>query len=116
MLLTVPMPFKISILFPCDVSCCRNQTTLVPHSFSTSFEQTTLVHKGFDEVRRLGLMRETEGLVRAAATQETGMLVVDSVVPAGPAHGALETGDVLVRLEGQVSLATFCVVEVRKYA
>lgn len=64
--------------------------------------QTTLVHKGFDEVRRLGLGRETEGLVRASAKQETGMLVVDSVVPAGPAHGQLETGDVLVRVEGQV--------------
>ncbi|GAQ82286.1 hypothetical protein KFL_001060190 [Klebsormidium nitens] len=64
--------------------------------------QTTLVHKGFDEVRRLGLGRETEGLVRASAKQETGMLVVDSVVPAGPAHGQLETGDVLVRVEGQI--------------
>jgi hypothetical protein len=30
------------------------------------------------------------------------MLVVESVVPGGPADGVLEPGDVLVRLQGQV--------------
>lgn len=31
------------------------------------------------------------------------MLVVESVVPGGPADGVLEPGDVLIRLQGQVS-------------
>ena len=30
------------------------------------------------------------------------MLVVDSVIPGGPADGLLEPGDVLVRIQGQV--------------
>ncbi|KAI7749040.1 hypothetical protein M8C21_009946, partial [Ambrosia artemisiifolia] len=65
--------------------------------------QATFVHKGFDETRRLGLQSETEQLVRhASPLSETGMLVVDSVVPGGPAYGHLEPGDVLVRMNGEV--------------
>ncbi|CAI9282702.1 unnamed protein product [Lactuca saligna] len=66
--------------------------------------QTTFVHKGFDETRRLGLQTETEQLVRhASPLSETGMLVVDSVVPGGPAYNHLEPGDVLVRMNGEVT-------------
>ncbi|KHF98377.1 Protease Do-like 7 [Gossypium arboreum] len=61
--------------------------------------QTTFLHKGFDEIRRLGLQSETEQMARHASAQgETGMLVVDSVVPGGPARNHLEPGDVLVRV------------------
>ncbi|CAK9182064.1 unnamed protein product, partial [Ilex paraguariensis] len=63
----------------------------------------TFSHKGFDETRRLGLQIETEQTVRHASPPgETGMLVVDSVVPGGPAHKHLEPGDVLVRMNGEV--------------
>ncbi|KAK3012578.1 hypothetical protein RJ639_009727 [Escallonia herrerae] len=66
--------------------------------------QMTFLHKGFDETRRLGLQSGTEQLVRhASPLGETGMLVVDSVVPGGPAHNHLEPGDVLVRLNGEVT-------------
>ncbi|GAB4832400.1 Protease Do-like 7 [Ancistrocladus abbreviatus] len=65
--------------------------------------QVTFVHKGFDEIKRLGLQRDTEMMVRRASPlAETGMLVVDSVVPGGPSHKHLETGDVLVRVNGEV--------------
>ncbi|KDP22648.1 hypothetical protein JCGZ_02490 [Jatropha curcas] len=66
--------------------------------------QVTFLHKGFDEIRRLGLQSETEQMVRHASPPgETGMLVVDSVVPGGPAHTQLEPGDVLVRVNGEVT-------------
>ncbi|KAM0068090.1 putative htrA2 peptidase [Helianthus debilis subsp. tardiflorus] len=66
--------------------------------------QATFLHKGFDETRRLGLQSETEQLVRhASPLSETGMLVVDSVVPGGPAHKLLEPGDVLVRMNKEVT-------------
>ncbi|KAH9537158.1 hypothetical protein CY35_16G037600 [Sphagnum magellanicum] len=63
--------------------------------------QMTFSHKGFDEIRRLGLKRDTEKLIREASpTAETGMLVVESLVPGGPAHKLLEPGDVLLRANG----------------
>ncbi|XP_020414945.1 protease Do-like 7 isoform X1 [Prunus persica] len=65
--------------------------------------QVTFVHKGFDETRRLGLQSETEQLVRhASPLGETGMLVVENVVPGGPAYKCLEPGDVLVCMNGEV--------------
>ncbi|CAJ1865799.1 unnamed protein product [Sphenostylis stenocarpa] len=65
--------------------------------------QVTFLHKGFDETRRLGLKSETEQIVRQASPSgETGMLVVDSVVPGGPGYKHLEPGDVLVRVNGEV--------------
>ncbi|XP_078176967.1 degP protease 7 isoform X2 [Carex rostrata] len=65
--------------------------------------QVTFLHKGFDETRRLGLQNETEQTVRLVSPQsETGMLVVDSVVPGGPAHKHLQPGDILVRANGEV--------------
>ncbi|KAM3243230.1 hypothetical protein ACQJBY_055282 [Aegilops geniculata] len=64
--------------------------------------QMTFQHKGFEETRRLGLRNETEQMVRLVSPAgETGMLVVDSVVPEGPAHKHLEPGDVLVHINGE---------------
>lgn len=45
-------------------------------------------------------MRSFTGL---GGDQHTGMLVVDSVLPGGPADGALQPGDVLVRLAGSAA-------------
>ncbi|RWW10330.1 hypothetical protein GW17_00026131 [Ensete ventricosum] len=52
----------------------------------------TFVHKGFDETRRLGLQNETEKVCCNSLD-----------VPGGPAHKYLEPGDVLVRVNGDVS-------------
>ena len=76
--------------------------------------QATLVFKGFDECRRLGLSVEREASLRAAASgpggggaaadaasRGTGALAVEGVVPGGPACGVLEPGDVLLSVAGQ---------------
>lgn len=47
--------------------------------------QMTPVHKGFDEARRLRLQCEIEELARQTSPSETGILVIASVVPGGPA-------------------------------
>uniref|UniRef100_A0A8R7USP2 PDZ domain-containing protein n=1 Tax=Triticum urartu TaxID=4572 RepID=A0A8R7USP2_TRIUA len=65
--------------------------------------QVTFQHKGFEETRRLGLRNETEQGVRLVSPAgETGMLVVDSLVPDGPADKHLEPGDVLIRMNGEI--------------
>jgi S1-C subfamily serine protease len=45
-----------------------------------------------------------------SSADETGMLVVDSVVPGGPANNHLELGDILIRLNGKV-VTQFLILE-----
>lgn len=62
--------------------------------------QTIFKYKAFDELRRLGLTPEAETQARAAFPEETGMLVVDQVLPEGPGCGQLEPGDILLGIGG----------------
>jgi S1-C subfamily serine protease len=64
--------------------------------------QTEFVHKPFAELRRLGLTRDTEARVREAYPQQTGLLVVEQVLPESPASLALEPGDILVEVDGKL--------------
>jgi len=64
--------------------------------------QTVFRHCPYDEVHRLGLLRATESLVRSTLVSETGMLVVDQVIPGGPALDLLEPGDVLIKINSQL--------------
>jgi S1-C subfamily serine protease len=58
-------------------------------------------HQPFDELRRLGLRQGTEAAIRQGFPDQTGMLVVDQVIPGSAAAGALQVGDILVKLRGE---------------
>lgn len=64
--------------------------------------QTQWLIKPFDECRRLGLTAEHEAAIRKGFPKETGLLVADIVLPQGPADGALEEGDVLIKINGEI--------------
>ncbi len=62
--------------------------------------QTTFQSKAYDELLRLGLTAESERLARLSFPEQTGMLVVDQVIPDSPAAGKLAPGDILLRVGG----------------
>ncbi|MDX1443110.1 MAG: PDZ domain-containing protein, partial [Gammaproteobacteria bacterium] len=64
--------------------------------------ETTFVHRPFDELQRLGLQEKTEARIRRRNDTETGMLVVGQVQPGGAAADALEPGDILVSINGEL--------------
>ena len=72
--------------------------------------QTIFKYTPFDEVRRLGLNSETEGLVRETFEDGTGMLVVSHVLPQGPADGILQVGDIVTHVDGEL-ITTFIPLE-----
>ena len=64
--------------------------------------QTTFRHKPYDELKRLGLTEASESAARAAFPDQTGMLVVDQVIPSSTADGKLEVGDIVIRVNGDL--------------
>ncbi len=71
-------------------------------SVSRGASQVVFKYTPYDELRRLGLNEKTEEAARKAFPALTGMLVVNEVLPGGPADGTLQPGDVLVRVNGKL--------------
>jgi S1-C subfamily serine protease len=68
--------------------------------------QTVFQHQYYDELERLGLPVGTEADLRKQYPDATGLLVVDQVMPDGPADLFLQPGDVLLRVDGK-AISTF---------
>ena len=68
--------------------------------------ETVFDHEYYDELERLGLSAEMEADLRKNFPDATGMLVVNQVLPAGPADGLLQPGDILMSVDGH-TLSTF---------
>ena len=64
--------------------------------------QTMFESKPFDELKRLGLTDASERAVRSAFPKQTGMLVIEQVIPMSPATGKLQPGDILIRVNGEL--------------
>ena len=60
-----------------------------------------LNYSPYDELERLGLGLATETAVRKQFPQQTGMLVVASVLPGTPSALTLQPGDILLRVNGR---------------
>jgi S1-C subfamily serine protease len=63
--------------------------------------QASFRYTPYDELRRLGLSDAAEAAARRAFPANVGMLVVERLVPGGPAADALRPGDILVALDGR---------------
>lgn len=64
--------------------------------------QTEFEYLPYNEVRRLGLKAHIEEKVRIKFPEETGMLVVRSLLPKGPADNLLVPGDIIIGCNGKM--------------
>ena len=63
--------------------------------------QAVFQHEYYDELERLGLPASTEADLRKQQPDATGLLVVDQVLPDGPADLWLQPGDILLTVDGK---------------
>ncbi|RCI03237.1 serine protease [Rhizopus stolonifer] len=64
--------------------------------------QTEFEYLPYNEIRRLGLKAKVEEKIRSKFPEETGMLIVRTVLPQGPADNLLVPGDILIGCNGKM--------------
>ncbi|KAH7140862.1 trypsin-like cysteine/serine peptidase domain-containing protein [Dactylonectria macrodidyma] len=65
--------------------------------------QCRFLLKPYDECRRLGLTPDLEAKVRELRPEGTSMLVVQTVLPEGPADEKLKVGDILIEINAELA-------------
>ncbi|KAJ3314072.1 hypothetical protein HDV04_001103 [Boothiomyces sp. JEL0838] len=73
--------------------------------------QTIFQHSPYDELKRLGLDFETESFLRKEYPDITGMMAVKLILPKGPADGLLQSGDILLKINGAIITDFFAIEE-----
>ncbi|KAJ3323553.1 serine protease [Boothiomyces sp. JEL0866] len=73
--------------------------------------QTIFQHSPYDELKRLGLDFETESFLRKEYPDITGMMAVKLILPKGPADGLLQSGDILLKINGTIITDFFAIEE-----
>ncbi|KAJ1555164.1 serine protease, partial [Nowakowskiella sp. JEL0078] len=64
--------------------------------------QVEFAQKQYDECRRLGLPMDIEAEFRRKSPDLNGILSVKHIIPEGPADQVLATGDILIRINGNL--------------
>ena len=65
--------------------------------------QTQWVFKAYDDCRRLGLTDNWETAMRQTFPNDNNLLVAEMVLPEGPAHGKVQEGDILIKINGKLT-------------
>lgn len=78
--------------------------------------QATFEYQSYDALLQLGLSRHIESRLRSKMNENSdsvneGLLVVQSVLPDGPAYGQLEPGDILLTCNGNLLMGLFVDLE-----
>ena len=63
--------------------------------------QADFISKSYDELRRLGLSPAIEKGMRDKFPDKTAMLVVQNILPQGPADNRLQIGDIIIGINGK---------------
>ncbi|HET6725049.1 MAG TPA: trypsin-like peptidase domain-containing protein [Gammaproteobacteria bacterium] len=63
--------------------------------------QTVFLHRPYNQLDRFGLSPKMARQMRHEAPDASGLLVVNEVVPKGPADGRLQPGDILISIDGK---------------
>jgi len=91
-----------NMFFPLDRAKHALEKILQDEEVIRGTMESTFVHRSYAELRRLGLEDKEEAAFREEDPEAQGALVVDHILPEGPAADILAPGDILYRIDDQM--------------